>query len=71
VGIGWQPVVKLRRRTERGEAPHRQGATTENIGQYLKEEQRRRRGCIAARMQPEFYHGLLGEGAEREARRLW
>jgi len=27
-----QPVVKVRRCTEGGEAPRRQGATTENIG---------------------------------------
>ena len=27
--------------------------------EYLREEQRRQRGCIARRMQPEFYHGLL------------
>jgi hypothetical protein len=25
----------------------------------LSEEQRRRRGCIACRMQPDFHHGLL------------
>jgi hypothetical protein len=28
----WQPVVKLQRRTETGEAPRWQGATTENTG---------------------------------------
>jgi hypothetical protein len=28
----WQPVVKVWRRTETGEAPRRQGATTENTG---------------------------------------
>jgi predicted permease len=27
--------------------------------EYLSEEQRRRRGCIACRMQPDFHHGLL------------
>src|SRR3990170_5176690 len=26
---------------------------------YLKEKQRRPRGCVARRMQPEFHHGLL------------
>ena len=29
---GWQSVVQLNRRTESGEAPGSQGATTENIG---------------------------------------
>src|SRR5437867_5206015 len=28
--------------------------------EYLREEQRSQRGCIAGRMQPEFHHGLLG-----------
>ena len=55
-----QPVVKVWRRTETGEAPRGQGATTENTGLYLKEEQRSPRGCIARRMQPDFHHGLLG-----------
>jgi len=27
--------------------------------EYLREEQRSQRGCIAGRMQPEFHHGLL------------
>jgi hypothetical protein len=27
--------------------------------EYLREEQRRQRGCIARRMQPGFHHGLL------------
>jgi hypothetical protein len=55
------------RSTEGGEAPDWQGATTENTGQYLREEQRRQArgprrafrsalgwetGCIAGRMQP-------------------
>jgi hypothetical protein len=26
--------------------------------EYLSEEQRSQRGCIARRMQPEFHHGL-------------
>jgi hypothetical protein len=30
--------------------------------EYLSEEQRRRRGCIARRMQPEFHHGLPAPG---------
>src|SRR2546422_1386725 len=29
--------------------------------EYLSEEQRSRRGCIARRMQPDFHHGLLGK----------
>ncbi len=32
---------------------------------YLREEQRRPRGCIARRMQPDFYHGLLRTARER------
>jgi len=28
--------------------------------EYLREEQRSQRGCIARRMQPGFRHGLLG-----------
>src|SRR6185295_18308141 len=28
--------------------------------EYLREEQRSQRGCIARRMQPDFHHGLLG-----------
>ena len=55
-------MVKVWRRTETGEAPRRQGATTENTGsdrEYLREEQRGRRGCIARRMQPDFHPGLL------------
>ena len=28
--------------------------------EYLTEEQRSQRGCIARRMQPDFHHGLLG-----------
>src|SRR5206468_5537107 len=27
--------------------------------EYVREEQRSQRGCIAGRMQPEFHHGLL------------
>jgi len=33
IGIeAYQPVVKVRRRTEAGDAPGREGVTTENIG---------------------------------------
>jgi len=41
--------------------------------EYLKEEQRSQRGCIAGRMQLEFHHGLLsvpGEFARLSARQL-
>ena len=31
--------------------------------EYLREEQRSQRGCIARRMQPEFHHGLLAAPA--------
>jgi hypothetical protein len=30
--------------------------------EYLREEQRSQRGCIAGRMQPDFHHGLLRAG---------
>jgi hypothetical protein len=46
------PWWKSRRSAETGEAPRSQGATTENIEQYLMEEQRSERGCIAGRMPP-------------------
>jgi len=39
---------------EGGDAPGWQGATTENTGAYLREEQRRQTGCSAGRMQQEF-----------------
>src|ERR1700675_2345721 len=39
--------------------------------EYLREEQRSQRGCIARRMQPDFHHGLLRvpvlQGARDEA----
>jgi hypothetical protein len=43
-------VVEVTASTEGGEAPGGQGATTENIGPYLKKEQRSPGGCIAVRM---------------------
>ena len=52
-----------RRRTESGEAPGWQGATTEHIRAYVSEEQRSQPGWIGARMQPEFRHGLRGVAA--------
>jgi hypothetical protein len=45
-----QSVVKVTASTEDGEAPRGQGATTENIGPYLKKQQRSPRACIAGRM---------------------
>ena len=51
-----------RRGTESGEAPGWQGATNDHIRAYVSEEQRSQPGWIAARMQPEFHHGLLGLG---------
>ena len=48
-----------RRCIESGEAPGWQGATNEHIRAYVSEEQRSQPGWIAARMQPEFRHGLL------------
>src|SRR5712691_8958838 len=33
--------------------------------EYLKEEQRSQRGCIARRMQPDFHHGLLGRFSQK------
>jgi hypothetical protein len=43
-------VAEVAASTEGGEAPRWQGATTENTELYLREEQRRQRGCIAGRM---------------------
>ena len=45
-----QPVVKVAASTEGDEARRGQGATTENIQPYLREEQRSSRGCIVGRM---------------------
>ena len=36
--------------------------------EYLREEQRSQRGCIAGRMQRDFHHGLLGHAAARSRR---
>ena len=52
-------MEQVRRCTESGDAPGWQGATTENTGEYLREEQRRQAGCSAARMQMELLHGLF------------
>jgi hypothetical protein len=64
--------VQVHRRTENGDAPGWQGATTENTGQYSREEQRRSTpgsptrqprwaggGMQRHSMQMELHHGLL------------
>src|SRR5712691_9349896 len=44
-------------RDGRGASPARRD--DREYREYLSEEQRSRRGCIARRMQPDFHHGLL------------
>jgi hypothetical protein len=44
-------------RDRRGALPARRD--DREYREYLSEEQRSRRGCIARRMQPDFHHGLL------------
>jgi len=39
--------------------------------EYLREEQRSQRGCIAGRMQLEFHHGLLKLRRSAVAWRRW
>ena len=48
------------RRAESGEAPAWQGATREHIGHIRPRNNAVQAGCIAARMQRGFRHGLLG-----------
>ncbi len=45
-------------RTEGGDAPAGPGATSEHIGPYVSEEQRRPAGRSAGRMPADFHHGL-------------
>ena len=66
--------MQVVRFTETGEAPWWQGAMTEKIGNFLKEEQRSQPGVSAARsvrggvelgyiahrMQWDLHHGLIG-----------
>src|SRR5712692_1881802 len=68
-GLPVQSSIPHRPLAARGEslASHRDGrgappARRDDRGyrEYLSEEQRSRRGCIARRMQPDFHHGLLG-----------
>src|SRR6266487_3001434 len=63
------------RLTARGEsvASHRDGRGASRARrddreyrEYLREEQRSPRGCIACRMQPDFHHGLLGSAGAHE-----
>src|SRR5712692_3959036 len=86
-GLPVQSSIPHRPLAARGEslAVHRDGRGApparrddREYREYLSEEQRSRRGCIARRMQPDFHHGLLGEHvrhdrrdepADREARR--
>ena len=62
------PVVKVQRRTETGDAPGWQGATKENPGTYVTEEQRSQAGCSAGRMPLDFHHGLLAACGPRTPR---
>ena len=57
-----------RRGTESGGAPGWQDARNEHIRVYVSDEQRSQPGCSAARMQPEFRHGLLDH--QHASRRL-
>ncbi len=54
-----EPISQRGASTEGGEAPGRLGATTENTELYLREEQRRRAGCIAGRMPRPFVRWVL------------
>jgi len=49
------------RGTESGDPPGPQGATREQTGLFVTEEQRRGAGWSAARMQRGFHHGLLAQ----------
>ena len=51
------------RGTESGQAPGWQGATRENIGHIRPRSNAVQPGCLAARMQRGFHHGLPGETA--------
>ena len=47
--------------------PARWGGGDREYREYLREEQRRRRGCVARRMQPDFHRGLSGRATSRRA----
>ena len=55
--------MKVWRRTETGGGASRARRDDREYREYLREEQRSPRGCIARRMQPDFHHGLLGAAA--------
>src|SRR6185503_13208825 len=68
IAVNYNPRMRITSLAARGEsrAWHRDGRGApparrddREYREYLSEEQRRRRGCIARRMQPEFRHGLL------------
>ena len=63
----WRLAARGRtpRCTEIGAGPGWQGATREQIGAFVTEEQRWQPGCSANRMQRGFYHGLLEKLAYR------
>jgi len=44
---------------EGGDASGSRGATSENTGLYLREEQRREAGCSGPNAAAHFHHGLL------------
>src|SRR5712692_4042921 len=74
-GLPVQSSIPHRPLAARGEslAVHRDGRGApparrddREYREYLSEEQRSRRGCIARRMQPDFHHGLLAPWLEPE-----
>ena len=74
-----QPRAHLRRDLARGIEDARPRLAGKQPCEGLKEEQRSPRGCIARRMQPDFYHGLLGavghlsgqRHVARKSRTIW
>src|SRR2546428_9517487 len=56
----WGPRYRTARRPTGGAPTVRVVHGGVQYREYLSEEQRSRRGCIACRMQPAFHHGLLG-----------
>src|SRR3989442_2725769 len=62
----WGPRYRTARRPAGGAPSVRVVHGGVQYREYLSEEQRSRRGCIACRMQPAFHHGLLGSaGSDR------
>src|SRR5882672_10519586 len=55
----WGPRYRTARRPTGGAPTVRVVHGGVQYREYLSEEQRSRRGCIARRMQPDFHHGLL------------